>query len=237
MRSRLSCLAPSRAGSNGGPLPPRRRTSMAMLAAALMIAGAVAWPADAARAQASSEAFGGFARNSNAPIDIESDTLEVQDTKKLAIFRGNVKAVQAGMTLRSRELHVNYEGDQKSSGAKAKSEITRIQAKGRVLITTENDQNTTSDWADFDVPGQLVTIGGNVVLTQGGNVIKGDKLVINLKTGVSRFENEGDPWAPQGTQQRVKGLFLPGKRDGKDKAQDADSSQEQTGASPSPPRQ
>ncbi|MGI9384493.1 MAG: LptA/OstA family protein [Methyloligellaceae bacterium] len=212
-----------------------------------MIAGVLAWPTDTARAQASSEAFGGFARNSNEPIDIESDTLEVQDAKKVAIFRGNVKAVQGGMTVRSRELHVNYEGDQATSGTKStsetksasgsKSEITRIRAKGKVLITTENDQNTTSDWADFDVPGQLVTIGGNVVLTQGGNVIKGDKLVINLKTGVSRFENQGGPWTPLNAEKRVKGLFLPKKRNGKDSAQEPDKGQEGTATNPSPPRQ
>lgn len=205
---------------------------LALLAACLM-AGALT---DGAWAQGNSETFGGFARNSNEPIDIESDTLEVQDAKKIAIFRGNVIAVQGGMTLRSRELHVNYEG-QGGGGAGSNSEITRIQAKGKVLITTESKQNTTSDWADFDVPGQLVTIGGNVVLTQDGNVIKGDKLVINLKTGVSRFENQGSAWTPKNADTRVRGLFLPRKRDDKGNAQGTDASRAKTETKPSQPRQ
>ena len=210
---------------------PRSTLWLAMLAAVLI----ACVPADGAWAQGNTETFGGFARNSNEPIDIESDTLEVQDTKKLAIFRGNVIAVQGGMTVRSRELHVNYEGQEGDTGSK--SEITRIRAKGKVLITTENNQNTTSDWADFDVPGQLVTIGGNVVLTQDGNVIKGDKLVINLKTGVSRFENQGSAWAPRNAERRVKGLFLPKKRNGTSGAQKSEAGQEGAGADPSPPRQ
>ena len=59
-----------------------------------------------------------------------------------------------------------------------------------------------------------MTIGGNVVLTQGENVIKGDRLVIDLKTGRSRFEHTGDP--ATGKRPRVKGLFMPQQSDKKD---------------------
>jgi hypothetical protein len=55
------------------------------------------------------------------------------------------------------------------------------------------------------VPAQLVTVGGNVVLTQGQNVLKGDRLVIDLKTGESRFENPGNTTAGG----RIRALFVP----------------------------
>jgi len=55
------------------------------------------------------------------------------------------------------------------------------------------------------VPAQLVTVGGNVVLMQGKNVLKGDRLVIDLKTGESRFENRGNTAAGG----RIRALFMP----------------------------
>lgn len=148
------------------------------------------------------------------PIDIEANTLTVDDRKRVAVFRGDVAAVQGDMTIRSRELDVDYSGEAQAKGSAAGAQITKITAQGRVLITSEaQGQTSTSDWALFDVKGQTVTIGGNVVLSQGKNVIKGDRLVIDLTTGRSRFENEGD----LSNGQRVRGLFRPKSSDQKAK--------------------
>lgn len=97
-----------------------------------------------------------------------------------------------------------------ASGATAKkgddgSQITKIEAKGNVIITSQDSQTTTSDWALYDVPSQLVTVGGNVVLTQGENVLKGDRLVIDLRTGQSRFENTANSAAGG----RIRAIFMP----------------------------
>lgn len=181
-------------------------------------------------AQTLTNSFGGLSESSNEPIDIESDVLVVQDKQKLATFKGNVKAVQGTTTLRATELNVHYVGGDKlapggdgqpaaatAAGAtqpeeKKNAQITKIEAKGNVVITSEDDQTTTSDWALYDLPAQLVTVGGNVVLTQGKNVLKGDRLVIDLKTGESRFENTGNAAAGG----RIRALFMPKKEGGKD---------------------
>jgi lipopolysaccharide export system protein LptA len=227
-------------------------------------------------AQTLSNTFGGLSESSDQPIDIESDVLMVYDAQKYAKFKGNVKAVQGTTTLRARELDVHYVGGGdrltgkteepaapvKTAGAGAKAEgdkgtqITKIEAKGDVIVTSEDDQTTTSDWALYDVPAQLVTVGGNVVLTQGQNVLKGDRLIIDLKTGESRFENKGNTTAGG----RIRALFMPkqgatggGERTGdgaSDEAKPADSadgdkpeaakpakpkSASDAGAKPSPP--
>jgi lipopolysaccharide export system protein LptA len=204
---------------------------------ALLAAGAIALSLLAATpvpAQTMTNTFGGFSKNSNEPIDIESDVLVVHDAQKYATFKGNVKAVQGTTTLRSRELDVHYvgsgsdsltgapsttgsttpapapaAGDAKPSGAglgaNNGTQISKIEARGEVVITSDQDQTTTSDWALYDVPAQLVTVGGNVVLMQGKNVLKGDRLVIDLKTGESRFENKGSTAAGG----RIRALFIP----------------------------
>ena len=79
----------------------------AALGAALMLALLSASPLGA---QTLTNSFGGLSKNSNEPIDIESDLLTVHDAKKYATFSGNVKAVQGSTTMRAKELDVHYVG-------------------------------------------------------------------------------------------------------------------------------
>ena len=193
-------------------------------------------------AQTLTNAFGGLTESSNEPIDIESDVLVVHDKEKYATFKGNVKAVQGTTILRAKELNVHYVGgdkltpgpkkeggetatapatkvaDAQGGGASGdNAQITKIEAKGEVVITSDKDQTTTSDWAIYDLPAQQVTVGGNVVLTQGENVLKGDRLVIDLTTGESRFENSGNDAAGG----RIRALFMPKEAAKKAKAGEA----------------
>jgi hypothetical protein len=101
------------------------------------------------------------------------------------------------------------------------TKITRIYARGDVVINSDQDQTTTGDLADYDVPGQMVTVSGNVVLTQGKNVLKGDRLVIDLKTGESRFDNTGNNAVAGG---RIRALFMPKQEAGTAKSGDTTSS-------------
>jgi lipopolysaccharide export system protein LptA len=165
-----------------------------------------------------------YAANADKPIDIVADVLEVDDKQKLATFKGNVSATQGDFNLRAKEVQVTYTSkDRKAASAKNASavpgggnaDITRIDAKGKVLVTTKEDQTATSDWAIFDVTKQTVTIGGNVVLTQGPNTIKGSRLVIDLKTGLSRFENNTAKSEGGKPRERLRAIFTPKSRPGK----------------------
>ena len=160
-----------------------------------------------------------YGSNANKPIDIAADLLEVDDKKKLATFKGNVSATQGDFNMKSKELQVSYTaggaqaggaqgGGKKEAGAAqggplpggGGADITHIDAKGDVILTTKESQQAKSDWAIFDVKKQLVTLGGNVRLSRGkDNVIQGDKVVIDLATGLSTVENTG----------QIKAVFTP----------------------------
>ncbi len=170
-----------------------------------------------AQAQGIGSSFQEYQGNLDEPINIEADLLEVDDKSKQATFRGNVVASQGGFSLKSKELIVHYAGNPSGEVAQARAaqqgqsgSIKRIEAKGKVIVATKDDQTATSEWADFDVDKQLITIGGDVVLSQGENVLRGDRLVIDLKTGKSRFEVKGES-----SGQRIRGLFSP-RQDKKD---------------------
>jgi lipopolysaccharide export system protein LptA len=77
------------------------------------------------------------------------------------------------------------------------SQIRRLEAKGNVVVT-QKDQVVTGETAVFDTKTNLVTMLGGVVLTQGKNVLRGDRLMVDMTTGVSRVESDSG---------RVQGLF------------------------------
>lgn len=163
-----------------------------------------------------------YSASSDKPIDIVADVLEVDDQKKIAVFKGNVSATQGDFNLRAKELQVTYARKEKgqaekqtagdSVGPGGGADITQIDAKGKVLVTTKDNQTATSDWAIFDVKKQLVTIGGDVVLSQGANTIKGSRLVIDLKSGLSRFETGSEVAGGDKTKQRLRAIFTPKSR-------------------------
>ena len=142
--------------------------------------------------------------SSKGPIDIESDLFVVHDKEKYATFRGNVKAVQGTTTLRAGELKVNYVGGDKLAFG------TKKEGGGEPAASTKVS-DTEGDVARSDNNAQITKIEarGDVVITsekdQRKNVLKGDRLVIDPKTGEIRFENTGNAAAGG----RVRALFMP----------------------------
>lgn len=142
-----------------------------------------------------------FKTDPNAPIDIESDSLDVDDRAKAAVFRGKVVAVQGGFKIEGAELEANYKGEaaigdvaQSSAAGKSGSspapELTRIKVRKNVVVTGTDGQTATGDWADFDPGTNTAVIGGDVVLTEGKNVVRGTKLVIDMASGQSVIQSE-----------------------------------------------
>jgi lipopolysaccharide export system protein LptA len=163
-------------------------------------------------------AMQGFSQNRDQPIQIEAASLEMRDKKKEATFAGNVKVVQGDTTMTSKTLVVFYDSSPAPAAAPAanaktaaksapiqsatpgpggSSSIRRLEARGSVVVT-QKDQVVTGETAVFDTKTNLVTMLGGVILTQGKNVLRGDRLMVDMTTGVSRVESDSG---------RVQGLF------------------------------
>ena len=139
-------------------------------------------------------ALQGFSQNRDKPVQIDAASLEVRDRDKMATFLGNVRMVQGDTTLRCKTLVVFYDQDSTPGtlaaakpGPGGSQQIKRLEAKGNVIVT-QNDQVATGDNGTFDMKSNTVTLFGDVVLTQRNNVLKGERLVVDLTTGVSRVE-------------------------------------------------
>ena len=191
--------------------------------ALFLIAAALTMSAPALNAQQAApaakgppNALQGFSQNRDEPVHIESATLEVRDKDKIATFSGDVRVKQGDTGMRSKILVVFYEGGESVTGNKSatksmpaaqpgpggEQKIKRLEAHGAVVVT-QKDQTATGELGIFDMKSNTVTLTGNVMMTQGKNVLRGEKLVVDLTSGVSRVESG------KGGTGRVQGLFLP----------------------------
>jgi len=170
------------------------------IAAALAQADAGAQGNQAKGTQASQgqpNSLQGFSLNRDKPVRIQSATLEVRDKDKVATFSGDVHLVQGDTDLRCKVLVVYYDNEADKPGTKStqpgpsgQQQIRRMEAKGSVIVT-QKEQVATGDNGEFDMRSNTVTLIGNVVVTKGEDVVKGQRLVVDLTTGVSRVLSSG----------------------------------------------
>jgi lipopolysaccharide export system protein LptA len=122
--------------------------------------------------------------DSNAPIDIASDRIEVQDKANRAIWVGNVHAVQGDMTMDAARMTVAY---RKATTPGADPEIGRIDASGNVVVIQPGSR-ARGDFGIYDLDKKIITLIGNVSLVRDTNTVKGARLVINLNTNTANVD-------------------------------------------------
>jgi lipopolysaccharide export system protein LptA len=149
-------------------------------------------------------ALQGFSQNRDQPVRIQSDNLVVRDKDKVATFTGNVHVIQGDTEMNSKALVVFYVDTSKPGPVPAttmktappgaapgsgdqQQQIKRIEATGGVLVT-QKEQKAAGDSGTFDMQSNTVTLNGNVVVTHGKDVVRGQRLVVDLNTGVSRID-------------------------------------------------
>ncbi len=185
----------------------RRLHWQILIAAALFFSGA---GLHAQPSKGPPNALQGFSQNRDQPVRIEAATLEVRNKDQVATFSGNVKVTQGDTVMRCKSLLVFYDQDGEGKAMQAatpgpggQQKIKRLEARGSVVVT-QKDQTATGNLGIFDMRTNTVDLTGDVVMTQGQNMLRGDRLVVDLTSGVSRVESG------KNGQGRVQGLFQPG---------------------------
>lgn len=135
--------------------------------------------------------------DSNAPVDVSADRIEVQDRSDRAIFAGNVHVTQNELSLDTARLTVAYS---KTGGV----QIDRLDAAGGVTVRSPSE-TATGEFAIYDLNRKLITMIGGVVLTKGQNRIAGQRLTIDLASG--RAVVDGGPAGVNSSGGRVSGHF------------------------------
>jgi lipopolysaccharide export system protein LptA len=210
-----------------------RRAYVFAVAIALLAPGLAAAQAPASRSAAAPapaqpvQSIIGGGQDKDQPVLIDAATLEVRDKSKIATFSGDVQVVQGDTTMHCQKLVVFYGQEiglaqnspdgkplpapapaqgQAAGPPKNAQNIRRIEARGGVTVVTK-DQNATGDLGVYDLATKTITLTGHVIVSQGQNVIHGERVVVDTVTGNARVEanNQGGGTTPS----RVRALIQP----------------------------
>ncbi len=129
-------------------------------------------------------------------VDIEASEMEIIETDKQAIFRGNVIAKRPSDTISCEEMVVTY-ADSQAGATEGAARMQKIDCKTNVTIKTSS-QTITGNYAQFFLLRDELLVTGNVKVVQGKTVIRGPKLTVDLKTKRTKM-----------TGGRIKGSFTP----------------------------
>ena len=91
---------------------------------------------------------------------------------------------QANLTLEADRIKVAYSRPAKGGGDPV---IQRLDADGNVRLATPSER-ATARFGIYDVNKRILTLIGNVVLTQGTTKVQGNRLTIDLASGRSTLD-------------------------------------------------
>lgn len=149
------------------------------LFARLIIPALLAMLPLAASAQGAKIALGTPNFDTSQPVEVSADELSVDQASGRAVFNGNVLVVQGEVRLSAGRILIVY--------AEGGAGIDRLEADGGVTFVTATDAAEAQS-AVYSVADGIVTLIGEVLLTQGQNALAGEKLVLNLSEGSGQME-------------------------------------------------
>lgn len=141
-----------------------------LLLVSLLLAPPTLWAQDAA------VGFGGGDFDRTAPVEVAADSLEVDQATGRAVLTGNVVIAQGELRLSADLVTVDY------AATGPDRRIERLNAEGDVLIVAGADA-AEGQSAIYTLGSSEILLTGDVVVTQGGNTLAGDRLAVNLVSG------------------------------------------------------
>ena len=124
-------------------------------------------------------------------IVVKSDSLEVDNKRKIVTFTGNVNASREDLTINCDKMSLYYYDTGKAqSEADPEVKIDRIIAIGKVKISRADGGSATADKAIYYQKDEKVVLTGKPVVKQGNDLVAGAKITLFLKENRSIVEGE-----------------------------------------------
>jgi lipopolysaccharide export system protein LptA len=135
------------------------------------------------------------AQRGSGPIEISANDIDMQPQQRLALLTGNAAVIQDGAILRASRIRITYAGTPSGD----MGEIDKVFTDSETFYVTPTER-IRGDRAVFDRRSNTVQFTGNVIVTQGQNVLKGAVLTLNTVTRASTM---------RGLDGRVRAVFFP----------------------------
>jgi len=124
-------------------------------------------------------ALGGLTVDTTAAIEVTAESLKVDQDTATAVFSGDVVIGQGDLRLTAGEVTVVYGDDT--------TEIAKLIATGGVTFVTATEAAEAQE-ADYDIVTGLLTLTGDVLLTQGASAISAERMRINVTDGTATMD-------------------------------------------------
>jgi len=168
------------------------RFAPAFLAVLLLSGGALAQQAQTAVQPRGGSGLGFSKHDSNAPINVASDSFRGDLATKIGTYLGNVIVTQGDMKMRADQVRIVEDGDKPS----------KVFAHGGIVIDAPNGTATGDDGV-YDLNVKTITLTGKVVLNKDKNVMRGTRLVMDMNTNIANLTAGGT------ADNRVHALLIP----------------------------
>lgn len=142
--------------------------------------------------------------NSNSPIEIISDRVLYRGQLGKAFFTGKVLMTQDDLSVNTHEVEVVFKHLDKNE--KTSSEMQYIIFKNKITFKSAS-QSASADKGYYNVKEGILKMQGNVVLNQGGNIIKSDEMIYIKATDEALFKSISN----DNVHSRVKAIIIPKK--------------------------
>jgi lipopolysaccharide export system protein LptA len=156
-----------------------------------------------------------LAPSSNGPIDITADNGTLVNSTCEATWSGAAEALQGNSRLRANVIKAFLKKKPPSAAAQSGpagaanpsdcGATERIEADGNVFYVTP-DQVAHGDHAVYSADADEIVMTGNVIVVQGKNVVRGDKMTIHVSTREVTIDSLAQG---RGVPNRVRGVFYP----------------------------
>lgn len=136
------------------------------------------------------------------PVNLEADTVTLDDIKKVSVYQGNVILSQGTLTLRADRVQVT----QNANG------IDKISASGRPAAFRQKVDGREefiegfSERIEFDSVNSQLELIGQAQLRRGGDELRGAQISYNSNTEFYKVVGQPDAKTPSG---RVRAVIRP----------------------------
>ena len=136
------------------------------------------------------------------PVNLEADTVTLDDIKKISVYQGNVILSQGTLTLHADRIQVTQNADG----------IDKISASGRPAAFRQKVDGREefiegfSERIEFDSANSQLELIGQAQLRRGGDELRGAQISYNSNTEFYKVVGQPDAKTPSG---RVRAVIRP----------------------------
>jgi len=116
--------------------------------------------------------------DSEQPISVEADTLEIRDQENISIYEGNVSLIQGSLEIHSQRLVIHFNDAREL----LLMEMTGTPARFQLLDDEQREMRGHAGRINYDQSKSLLELLGNARFSHAGDSIEGNLIRVNTET-------------------------------------------------------